>query len=73
MDYRTDESIPKRINPGRDGDVAFWARLLDASPDELRRAIECAGSEIAAVRSFLSSRQLALDFDGFARSRGRTQ
>jgi hypothetical protein len=74
MDYRSVESIPTRINPSRDGDVAFWARLLDASPDELRRAIDCAGSEIAAVRSFLSARQLHLDFDGFARSSGgRTQ
>jgi len=72
MDYRSVESTPTRINPGRDGDVAFWARLLDASPDELRRAIDCAGSEIAAVRTFLSARQLPLDFDGFARS-GRTQ
>lgn len=75
MDYRSlDSTIPTRINPSRDGDVAFWARLLDASPDELRHAIDCAGSEIAAVRSFLSARQLHLDFDEFAcNGNGRTQ
>jgi len=61
MEYR--DSTPTRINPRHDGDVALWARLLDASPDELRRAIDAAGSEIAAVRSFLSERQLHLDFD----------
>jgi hypothetical protein len=67
MEIRSAEGTPTRINPRHDGDVAFWARLLDASPDELRRAIDCAGSEIAAVRSFLSERQLHLDFDGFSR------
>ena len=57
------EAKPPRVNPSHEADVAFWARLLDAHPDELRRAVESAGSEISAVRQFLSSRQMHLDFD----------
>lgn len=63
MEYRLGEAMPARINSSHDGDLAFWAKLLDASPDEVRRAIDTAGSEIGAVRSALSSRQLRLDFD----------
>jgi hypothetical protein len=71
MEYRDLDTVPVRINPHHDGDLAFWARLLDASPDELCRAIDVAGSEIAAVRTFLAGRQLHLDFDGFAAGRAQ--
>jgi hypothetical protein len=61
------EAKPPRVNASLEADVAFWARLLDAHPDELRRAVELAGSEISAVREFLSSRQMHLDFDEIQR------
>jgi hypothetical protein len=52
-----------RIHDGYTGDLAHWARLLDEHPDTIRRVIQQTGPELSAVRSFLFSRQLGLDFD----------
>jgi len=75
MEDRSVDIKSPRVNASHEGDVAFWARLLDAHPDELRRAVAHAGSEISAVRAFLSARQLPLDFEGaaLAASDWRTQ
>ena len=64
MEYSTD-FVRTRINTGHEGELVRWARLLDASPDEIRGAIQCAGTDFTAVRDFLSSRQLRL-FDSQA-------
>ena len=64
MEHRFSLGVtPTRIDCSRAGDLAFWARILDEDPDALRRVVDRAGSEIAAVRSALASRQLRLDFD----------
>lgn len=46
----------------RDADIVSWAHLLDEHPAEIQRAIGHAGADLAAVRRFLFSRQLGLDF-----------
>lgn len=43
-------------------DVEAWARLLDEHPAEIERAIGLTGHDLGAVRRFLWSRQLGLDF-----------
>ena len=45
-----------------DAEVEAWARLLDEHPAEIQRAIGSAGLDLGAVRRFLWSRQLGLDF-----------
>ena len=52
------------IDDRHDAAVAFWARLLDEHPEQIRRAIRSAGHDVEAVRSFLATRQLGLDFGG---------
>ena len=46
----------------READVASWARLLDEHPAEIQRAIGQAGADLGAIRRYLFSRQLGLDF-----------
>lgn len=52
--------VQARINVAFDAEVARWARVLDASPEEVRAAVRRAGPELNAVRSFLQARQLGL-------------
>jgi Trm5-related predicted tRNA methylase len=47
----------------RAADVVTWARLLDEHPAEIQRAIGQAGADLGAIRRYLWSRQLGLDFD----------
>ena len=55
-----------RIHDGHAAELAYWARLLDESPEEIRRAIQHIGPELTAVRSFLFGRQMGFDFGGGA-------
>jgi hypothetical protein len=48
------------IDAQHEADLAYWARLLDESPNEVRRAVCAAGREPGAVRDYLATRQLAL-------------
>ncbi|MED5618103.1 DUF3606 domain-containing protein [Ideonella sp. BN130291] len=42
-----------RIEMRRDTDIAYWCRVLDVSPAELRRAVQHVGPQVAAVRRHL--------------------
>lgn len=73
MEHRFSLGVtPTRIDCSRAGDLAFWARILDEDPDALRRVVDRAGPEIAAVRSALASRQLRLDFEAQRPERSAT-
>jgi hypothetical protein len=70
MEHRFSAAVaPTRIDTSRAGELAFWARILDEHPDALRRAVDHAGPEIAAVRTALAARQLRLDFDALRADR----
>jgi hypothetical protein len=70
MEHRFSHGLaPTRIDTSRAGDLAFWARILDEDPETLRRVVDRAGPEIAAVRTALASRQLRLDFDALRTER----
>jgi hypothetical protein len=42
-------------------DMHHWMKVFDVSADELRKAVQEAGTHADAVREFLSQRQLPLD------------
>lgn len=42
-------------------DLTYWAKTFDVSADELRKAVQEAGTHVDAVRQFLADRQLSLD------------
>jgi hypothetical protein len=46
----------------REAEVASWARLLDEHPAEIQRAMKQAGADLGAIRRYLFSRQMGLDF-----------
>ncbi len=48
-----------RIDALSDGDIEFWACVLDASPAELRHAIGMVGTDVSAVRRYLAQPSLA--------------
>jgi len=44
----------ERINLDDDSQVRYWSRTLGVSEEELRTAVEFAGSSAAEVRNYLS-------------------
>lgn len=42
-------------------DMHYWMKVFDVSAEELRKAVQEAGTHADAVREFLSQRQLPLD------------
>lgn len=49
----TPEGDP-RIDLTHDADVAYWCRVLDVAPRDLRRAIQRAGPRLSAVHRILA-------------------
>jgi hypothetical protein len=56
-----------RIEVRHDLDAMYWCRLFDVSPQELRRAVQQVGPQVAAVRRYFSQRHggRRIDDSGF--------
>jgi hypothetical protein len=50
---RTDRA---RINVSQEHEVRYWAKQLGCSPDELRAAVEAAGTSVDKVREYVNQR-----------------
>ena len=46
-----------RIEMRQDTDTAFWCRVFDISPAQLRRAVQQVGPQVAEVRRYLAKMQ----------------
>jgi hypothetical protein len=46
----------RRIEVRRDLDAAYWCRVFDVSPRELRHAVQQVGPQVAEVRRFFERR-----------------
>jgi hypothetical protein len=57
----------RRIEVRRDLEAAFWCRLFDVSPQELRHAVQQVGPQVAEVRRYLERRRppARIDDSGF--------
>ncbi len=56
----------RRIEVRRDLEAAYWCRLFDVTPTELRRAVQQVGPQVAAVRRYFERRDAPrLEDSGF--------
>ncbi|MEW6706286.1 MAG: DUF3606 domain-containing protein [Pseudomonadota bacterium] len=46
----------RRIEVRHDLEAAFWCRVFDVSPSELRHAVQQVGPQVAEVRRYLERR-----------------
>ena len=56
MDHKLKTGSPdsKFINVQEDYEVAYWAKVLDVTKEELEAAVEAAGTSIDAVKEHLN-------------------
>jgi hypothetical protein len=54
MDSSTDTTASQRIDLTQGMDVAYWCRIFDVSPQQLRDAVHHAGHQVAEVQRYLS-------------------
>jgi len=63
MGMSTKKFAPDRskITADSEGEIKYWTKHFDVTPEELRSAIDTVGNSAAAVRKELGSRKAKLD------------
>ena len=54
-DNKTTDIARQRIDLLHETDVAYWCRILNVSPEQLRVAVQHAGPQVGEVRHYLQS------------------
>jgi hypothetical protein len=53
---RTGSPDSRRINIDQEHEVRYWTREMNVSADELRQAVQAAGTSVEAVRDYLRNK-----------------